>query len=211
MSEQNPIKHLSYLNTLAADHPEILNNPELNALWKTQHHYAVSPTLIVHASLEEHYYKLNNLPAQLSRLFKHVNLQNPDEDDIEELEPVALALFKKHFLLDEDIDKFYEALQTLGNKVCLRSPSKKGKSFSKGRPTLIALKEHWASNWTFNAIMDRLENNQSIAVEASPVLIQAVSTGEPIVNQGVNTFLAKEVKLYLDVNNHITQIESLVG
>ncbi len=211
MSEQSPIQHLSYLNTLTADHPEILNNHELNDLWKTQHHYAVSPTLIVHASLEEHYYKLNNLPEQLSKLFKHVNLKNPDEDDIEELEPAAVALFKRHFLLDEDIDKFYEALHALSDKVCLREPSKKGKTFSKGRSTLIALKDHWAKNWTFDAMMIRLESTQSIAVEASPVLIQAVSMGEPIVNQEVNKFLAKDVKLYLDANNHITHIESLVS
>lgn len=211
MSEQTPIQHLSYLKTLAADHSEILNNSELSDLWKTQHHYAVSPTLIVHASLEEHYYKLNNLPAQLSKLFKHVNLQNPDEDDIEELEPAAVALFKKHFFLDEDIDKFYESLKALPDKVCLRSPSKKGKAFSKGRPSLIALKDHWAKNWTFDAIMTRLESKQSIAVEASPVLLQAVSIGEPLVNQEVNKFLAKEVKLFLDANNHITQIESLVS
>ncbi|MCA9836086.1 MAG: hypothetical protein KC422_04205 [Trueperaceae bacterium] len=179
---------------------------ELSQLWTLKEHYEVSATLIVPASMEELFYRSNNLAAQLLKLFKEVDFSDPDEDDIEELEPQALALFKKHFLLDEVIDPFYAALKPLAAQVQVRRAGETGLLSGKGRPTLLAIKELWARPWSFETIVERLERTQSIAVEARPILIQAVSQGEPISHPSASKLLGQRVKLALDAEGKITRV-----
>lgn len=179
---------------------------ELRDLWHLQDHYAVSPTLLVPSSVEELFYRSNNLVGQLRNLFQTVDVRNPDEDDIEELEPEALALFKKHFLLDETIDPFYTALKQLPDKLHVRRPGENGLDCIRGRPSLLAVKEVWAKPWTFEGIMSRLEQNQSISIEARPLLIQAQASGEAIYHEAVSSLLGQKVRLRLDNEGLITQI-----
>ena len=150
------------------------HDPELQALITLkQAGLRVAPVLIAPAEMEERFYRLNNLPEQLNALFKHLDLRDPDEDDIEELAPRAIALLKTHYLLDETIDLFYESLTPLPSRVRVRRPGEDGVSVLKGRPALIALKQLWADAWTFEALMTRLTRETSIALEARPVLIHS--------------------------------------
>jgi hypothetical protein len=133
--------------------------------------YALAPIVVIPAAVEERFYRLNNLPEQLQTLFEPVNQQDPDEDDIEELAPEAVRLFKTHYLLDEFIDTFYQAIEVLPDKLQIRRAGMAGETVVKGRPALLAVKDLWASEWTFEALMDRLEQTQTIALEARPVVI----------------------------------------
>ena len=179
---------------------------ELRDLWLIQQDFAVSPTLLIAAEAEEQFYRSNNLPEQLSLLFARVNVQNPDEDDIEELEPKALDLFKKHFFLDEFIDIFYLALKRLPSRVVLRRAGEKGSLTTTGRPALIAIKEQWAKSWSFEALLSRLLENASIAVEARPLLIQARPQGAVISSAEISKRLSHNVTLALDEEQRISRI-----
>lgn len=201
---------MSYSLSLLAFLDELELNPawdaELRDLWLIQQDFAVSPTLVITAEAEEQFYRLNNLPEQLRLLFAQVNVQNPDEDDIEELEPKALALFKKHFFLDEFIDAFYLALKRLPSRVAVRRVGEKGNLTSTGRPALIAVKEQWARSWTFEMLLSRLIENASIAVEARPLLIQARSEAAVISNAEISKRLSQNVTLALDEEQRISRI-----
>jgi hypothetical protein len=133
--------------------------------------YALAPIVVIPAAVEERFYRLNNLPEQLQTLFEQVNQQDPDEDDIEELAPEAMQLFKTHYLLDEFIDTFYQAIEPLPDTLQVRRAGMAGDSVVKGRPALLAVKDLWASEWTFEALMDRLEHRHTIALEARPVIL----------------------------------------
>ncbi len=201
MSE--PLPYFEFL-----DHANLDSNweQELSDLWRLKDSYAVTNILIVSARLEEHFYRSNNLAGQLMKLFENVDFNDPDEDDIEELGPLAQALFKKHFLLDEVIDPFYEALKQLPTKVQLRWVGEKGIQVNSGRPALLAIKDMWSNRWTFEKIMERLERSQSIGVEAKPILIHSPSQGEPIGHKSASELLGKKVNLVLDAEGKITQV-----
>jgi hypothetical protein len=172
---------------------------------------AVAPLLVVPASLEEYFYRLNNLPAQLSTIFSKVKPKNPDEDDVEDAVPYAQALLKRHYLLDEVIDMFYEQLAFLPERVMVRRAGRKGKTVTKGRPTLMALKDTWTDDWSFEAVLDRLERTQTIGLEARPTLIGAESTvkaNSQLVSQAKD-ILGKDIEL--EVNETLGGITRIVG
>ena len=203
--QANPPITFPFLHELSVDFSLDEETSDLKQLWEAG--FEISPTLIIPAEIEENYYRLNNLPEQLSLLFKYVNTQNPDEDDIEELEPLALALFKKHFLLDEIIDLFYAALEPLPSKITMRrSGSTQTRTALKGRPSLIALKKLWADAWTYDALLNRIESTQSIAVEAQHVFIQAKSDYQIYNDERVADILGKSVEVKMDAQNRITQL-----
>ncbi len=148
--------------------------PELSALQRLDDAgLTLAPLRVVPAEVEETFYRTNNLPKQLNDLFRGLDLSNPDEDDIEELAPEAQGLLKAHFLLDEVVDLFYEGLSALPSKVRVRRPGSEGCTATRGRPALIALKNTWVEDWSFDALMTRLEKNHSVALQARPVLVGA--------------------------------------
>jgi hypothetical protein len=175
---------------------------------------AVAPILVVPASLEEYFYRLNNLPAQLSSIFAKVKPKNPDEDDIEDAVPQAQALLKRHYLLDEVIDMFYEGLGFLPERVTVRRAGGNGASITKskvvtkGRPALMALKDIWSEDWSFEAVLERLERTQTIGLEARPTLITSVSTGK--VSNGVlsqaKSILGESVEIEVNKTLGITKV-----
>ena len=173
----------------------------------------IAPLLVVPASLEEYFYRLNNLPAQLSQIFAKINLKNPDEDDVEDAVPQAQALFKRHYLLDETIDMFYEQLEFLPERVTVRRAGQEGKTVLKGRPALVALKETWMDDWSFGTLLERIERTKTIGLEARPTLLCAESTGQAnsnLLNQ-VKKVLEQKVELEVNALLGITSVRRLTG
>jgi len=153
--------------------------PELVALKRLQEAgLPLAPMRVVPASVEETFYRLNNLPERLRVLFRGVDLRDPDEDDVEEIAPEAQELVRTHFLLDEFIDLFYGSLAGLPSRVRVRRPGEMGRPATRGRPALIALKATWTSDWSFEALMDRLAKEASIALQARPVILTAAGWEE---------------------------------
>lgn len=142
--------------------------------------FQVSPLGVVPADAEETFYRLNNLPTQLSALFSGLDLTDPDEDDLEERAPAAQRLIRAHFLLDEFVDLFYAGLGALPARVRVRRPYRRhpgtsepsgGRVVTRGRPALLALKETWADDWSSGALGARTALTQSVALSAQPVLL----------------------------------------
>ena len=142
--------------------------------------FRVSPLRVVPADAEETFYRLNNLPLQLSALFAGLDLAYPDEDDLEERAPDAQRLVRAHVLLDEFVDLFYAGLGALPTRVRVRRPYPPapgtlehpgGRVVTRGRPALLALKETWADDWSFGALATRTALTQSVALSAQPVLV----------------------------------------
>ena len=140
----------------------------------------LAPLRVVPSTAEETFYRLNNLPAQLSALFAGLDLSDPDEDDLEELTPDAQALLRQHFLLDEFVDLFYAGLADLPARLRVRRPNTlgaegatvaEGRVVTKGRPALLALKDTWADDWSFDALWARTTHTGSVALAARPVIL----------------------------------------
>jgi hypothetical protein len=184
--------------------------PELDALAKLRAAgIAVAPLRVIPAQAEERFYKLNNLPAQLNRLFHQVDKGDPDEDDVEEVVPEAQKLLTSHYLLDEFIDLFYERLAALPAKLRVRRDAQwPGREAGRGRPALLSLKKLWAGEWTFDTVMERLEQTHSIALPARCVLIQAAGASEagPELTAQAEDILGREVSLRLEPNVGVTHV-----
>lgn len=187
--------------------------PELSALQQLEDAgLSLAPLRVVPAEVEETFYRTNNLPAQLNGLFEGLDLSNPDEDDIEELAPEAQGLLKAHFLLDETIDLFYEGLSPLPSRVRVRRSSGRpneepGHTTTRGRPALIALKNIWVEDWSFDALMARLEKRHSVALQARPVVVSAVGLEPtPDLNERATEILGREVTVFSEPDLGITGV-----
>jgi hypothetical protein len=132
----------------------------------------VAPTVVVPAAAEEEFYRLNNLGGRLGVLFGRVDLRDPDDDDIDELAPEAERLVAAHFLLDEFIDRFYEAGAGLPRLVRVRRPGETGEVSRSGRASLLALKRAWSDDWGFDRLWARLEGGGPLLPVPRPLLIQ---------------------------------------
>lgn len=132
---------------------------------------ALTPMVVVPVAVEARFYALNNLPERLQRLFDGVDLDDPDEDDLEELAPEAGALVLAHALLDEEIERLYDAFATLPEAVQVRRAGSDGRTARRGRPALLALKRLWAEAWTVERIAARLRAGQGLAPEPAAVLV----------------------------------------
>ncbi|MEJ2665717.1 MAG: hypothetical protein P8Z81_01230 [Deinococcales bacterium] len=131
----------------------------------------VAPVVVVPAAVEERFYRFNNLPDRLIAAFADVDPEDPDEDDVEEAVPVAQALIRQHYLLDEVIDAFYAATRNLPPELRIRRPEHDGETAARGRPALLALKHAYQRDWSFEAVWARLQARDAIALEARPVLV----------------------------------------
>jgi len=155
--------------------------PELGALRRlAEAGFRVAPLRVVPAAAEETFYRLNNLPAQLSAFFHGLDLSDPDEDDLEVLAPEAQRLIRAHFLLDEFVDLFYAGVAGLPAQLRVRRAAAPptvpgtlpaGRVVTRGRPALLALKETWADDWSLGALRARTTAEGSVALAAQPVLL----------------------------------------
>lgn len=194
------------------------------ALLSTLHQagVAITPMHIIDPEVETNFYKLNNLPEQLSQLFQRVDVQHPDEDDIEEIAPQAQALLQQSYLLDEVIDAFYASLEHAPDWLCLRYPyphCPNGNTVDaimpkvlRGRPSLMRLKALWRARWGYDALWARLEQQQSIALQSYPILMHAPIVAEmpepptPIVDALDNAFTADTLRIFVDEAGRIAHV-----
>src|SRR5690625_6230083 len=82
--------------------------------------------MVMQASSQEDFYRYGNLVRQLSELFRGVDPADPDEDDLDEIAPAAMALVTGSYLLDEVIDEFYETVRLLPPGRRVRRPGSAG-------------------------------------------------------------------------------------
>ena len=142
--------------------------------------------MLVPASFEEEFYRRANLPEQLSRLLSPVNPARLDEDLLETLAAQAGALVRTSSLLDDAVQLLYRALGNAGlnlGEVHLRRPGEREAETAlvvpPGTAALHALKRLWARDWTFEALLSRLDETGSIGLEARPTLVLAGPPGVP--------------------------------
>lgn len=134
----------------------------------------LAPLIVVPSAFEERFYRWNNLPDQLVRVFQDVDPRDPDEDDVEEAAPEAAALVAQHYLLDEFVDAFYDAIAALPDRLTVRRSGGHGAEevAARGRPTLLAVKHAFQRDWSVDAVMERLGRGASIALEARALVVQ---------------------------------------
>jgi hypothetical protein len=189
MADMASPTHPQRLHALGPNQP-LAQHPEIAALVKLQEAgLATAEMVLVPPASEEQFYQLNNLPHQLLRLFRGVDLTDPDEDDIEELSPQAQVLLRSHYLLDEQIEAFYELLKRLPAKLVVRRASlgalvTSSKPVVRGRPALLAVKDLWTDEWSFDALMTRLQQTQTLAPAAAPVVV--VGAGQQVGEDALN-------------------------
>lgn len=176
MQATHPLSRPRPLRTLP---PELLQSDEevaaLAALAAAG--LPVGSVVVVPAAVEERFYRLNNLPALLNDVFRAVDPEDPDEDDVEEAAPAAEALLRQHYMLDEFIDDFYQATSNLPATLCVRRPREEGRVAARGRPALLALKRTYQHDWSFEAVWARLERQRALALQARPVLLHNARAG----------------------------------
>ncbi|UCH27825.1 MAG: hypothetical protein JSV66_09350 [Trueperaceae bacterium] len=132
----------------------------------------MAPTVIVPAAAEHQFYQLNNLPEQITDLFRAIDLHDPDEDDLEDVVPEVQALLRSNFLLDEFIDSLYRAIRILTVSGRIRRAGSVGRTAVRGRPTLMSLRDLWFEDWGLESLRIRLQRYKRLNFKASPVLIQ---------------------------------------
>jgi hypothetical protein len=143
--------------------------------------FDVVPGLVILSLAEEGFYLSNNLPEQLGRLFARINPRRLDEDALEAACERARALVISCVLL-EDFNSVLEiALRNLrvSGTLHLRRPGETASEAGEGkRGALIALKRLWARDWEFDAVLERLDDGGSVALDARPALLFAGALGE---------------------------------
>ncbi|MDK2014077.1 MULTISPECIES: hypothetical protein [unclassified Deinococcus] len=138
-----------------------------------------TPGVIVPPAFEEAFYRGGNLPEQLRRLFSPIRPARIDEDALEPLAAQAQALIRTSYLMDDAVQAFYRTVARaslpVGGMVRVRRPgAARGEDapfLAPGTATLQALKRVWAQDWTFDALLDRLDGTGSIALEARSTLL----------------------------------------
>lgn len=142
--------------------------------------------MLIPAAFEEAYYRHANLPEQLARLFRPVNPARVDEDLLEPLTDQAQNLIRMSFLVDDAVQVFYRALGNAGlanGEVHTRRPGDRRAQTARvtppGTAALHAVKRLWAHDWTFEAVLGRLDLTGSVALEAQPTLLLGGPPGLP--------------------------------
>ena len=163
------------VDTLPATFPppfEIHDTGELAWLLRAERAgVPVAPMVVVPVAVETVFYQLNNLPERLRLLFGGVASDDPDEDDLEELVPEAMALVLEHALLEDVVESVYQALEGLPERVLVRRAGSQGRPAWRGREVLLALKRTWAEDWTLDALVARLRAGRGLAPQPRAVLV----------------------------------------
>lgn len=164
----------------------------------------VAPGFVLGADFEEDFYVTNNLPEQLRALFAPVNPRRIDEDALEVLCDKAVALLRASYLLDDSVQLFLRAVNRAGllggeahARRALDGPGEgpgggaveSAFAAPPGSALLVAVKKLWARDWTFDAVLDRLDTHGRISLDARPVLVFA---GPPGRAEPGGTLLANE-------------------
>lgn len=162
----------------------------------------------VAAAFEDGFYRLNNLPTLLAALYHDLNPADPDEDIVEEVEADALALVGQHYLLDEAVDAFYDAIALLpADLVVRRAGDADGRLVSHRRAALLALKHLYQDDWRAAAVLDRLALTASLAIDARPVLLgPAHDRPDPELSRNAGIVLGYPVSAWADAQGELTRL-----
>lgn len=169
---------------------------------------AVAPIMLVPPESQESFYRYGNLVRQLSEVFRAVDPADPDEDDLEELAPEAMALITGSYLLDEVIDGFYETVAGLPELRRVRRPGRAGMEARGQRASLLAVKRLWADDWSFEVLAERLTETASFRLEARPLLVHAADAPTPDRNllAAVADILGRPSAVYVAADGAITRL-----
>lgn len=142
--------------------------------------------LVLPPEFEEAFYRHGNLPEQLRRLFAGVNPARIDEDMLDDRATRAVALMSTSYLMDDAVQAFYRALADAGltqGELHARRPGTRhaepARVVPPGTAALQAVKRLWARDWAFGAVLTRLDDTGSVALEARPTLLLAGPPGTP--------------------------------
>ncbi|GGR54579.1 hypothetical protein GCM10008959_15410 [Deinococcus seoulensis] len=139
--------------------------------------------LLIPATFEESFYRLNNLPERLSRLFSSIRPARIDEDALEPLTAQAQALIRTSYLLDDAAQQFHRALRAAaldhaplharrpGTLHAESAPHQPPGTHASGTAALHAVKRLWATDWSFDAVLERLDSAGSVGLNARPTLL----------------------------------------
>lgn len=159
------------------------------------------------ATFEERFYSLNNLPAQLSPLFRGLDPLDPDEDVLEEAEEEAVPLIAQHYLLDEWVDLVYDSLAWTGPTVVRRPGAAGGREAASRRRALLAVKAAFQDDWRAGTVLTRLRETGTHGIEARPVLL---SPGPELpaadLARRASVVLGEAVAAWSDANGRLTRL-----
>ncbi|WP_460317209.1 hypothetical protein [Thermus oshimai] len=114
--------------------------------------FPVAPTWAV--ALEEEFYRLNNLPERIARLFSGVFGVRVDEERLLWAAEEAKRAIRESYLLPERAEAFLEALKGRGPFV-VRALGREGLPAATPQEALFALKRLWAEAFQVEAVLDR--------------------------------------------------------
>jgi hypothetical protein len=126
------------------------------------------------ARAEEQFYVSNNLPENMLEIFKPINPRRLDEDLLETCCKRAQRKLIESSLLEDFIAQAYTAFENakLPEALELRRPQSKTLESAMGRrDMLLALKRVWASDWSFDAVLQRLDKTARVGLEARAVYV----------------------------------------
>jgi hypothetical protein len=146
--------------------------------------------MVVPPSFEEGFYRATNLPEQLRHLLAPVQPTRIDEDLLELLAERAQTLIRTSYLADDAVQLFYRALGNAGlasGELHARRPGSREVETARvtppGTAALHALKRLWARDWSFGALLTRLDDTGSVGLEARATLLFAGPPGVPDAGQ----------------------------
>jgi len=165
--------------------------------------------LALPAAVEDSFYRYNNLPARLAALYRGVDPIDPDEDLLEEAEPVAMRMISQSYLLDEVIDAIYQGLDRLPDELILRRADEEPRALlGNRRAVLLGIKEKIAADWRVASVAERLASTFSIAVAARPLLVHQAAVGppdQPLSNRA-SELLGHDVEVWLDEADRVVRV-----
>lgn len=167
----------------------------------------IAPMAVVAAEVEAAFYHLNQLVPRIETHLAHVDVRDPDEDDLEELLPEVGDWVRGHALLDEVIESFYEALAGLPSWLTVRRSGARGLEAVRGRPTLLALKRIWSADWDPEAVAARLAATGRWLPTPSPMLVHTAEV-RPDVEAGraASAALGREVGAWSDARGRLVRL-----
>lgn len=160
-------------------------------------------------AIEESFYRLNNLPPRLARLYQGLDPRDPDEDILEEAEEAAMRLLAESYLLDDLIDAIYASLVDLPPKLVVRRAGSAGEEVVGARAALLAVKRRFRDDWTAAALLQRLSSTGHLGVDAQPVLVHAADAGDGVADtllERAAAVLGRQVRLVTDPRGAITRV-----
>lgn len=171
-------------------------HPELEALARLEEGGFVLGLVALPAVIEDSFYRLNNLPPRLARLYTGLDPLDPDEDVLEEAEPAAMRLVGESYLLDDLIDAIYASLSPFTGDVVVRRAGQAGERVESGRAALLAVKRAFKADWTVDSVLDRLAVEGRLGVEARPLLVHPPDLRAPAsLDQAAAAVLGRAVSL----------------